>query len=69
MDGADAGVVSFIFCVSFELDALVLMAEWPSWATCPFAIASKSPKPNPGPTLIAERFAMRVGEEMREVFE
>jgi len=65
VDGADVGVVNVLLCMSFELDALVLTAEWSSWATCPVAIASKSPKPNPGPTLVAERSAMRVGEEVR----
>ncbi len=60
MDGADAGVVSCLLCVSFELDALALAR-----ATCPVVIASKSPRPNLGPMLIAERSAMHVGEEVR----
>jgi hypothetical protein len=64
VDGADVGVVSCLLCVSFELDALALAAEW-SWATCPVAIASTSPKPNPGPMLIAEKSTMHVGEEVR----
>jgi hypothetical protein len=64
VDGVDAGVVSCLLCVSFELYALALAAEW-SWATCPIAIKSKSPRPNLGPMLIAERSAMHVGEEVR----
>ncbi len=64
VDGADAGVASYLFCVSFELDSLALAAEW-SWATCPVAIASTSPRPNPRPMFIAERSAMHVGEEVR----
>jgi hypothetical protein len=64
VDGADAGVVSCLLCVNFELDALALAAGW-SWATCHVAIASMSPRPNPGPMLIAERSAMHVGEEVR----
>jgi hypothetical protein len=51
--------------MSFKLDALVLTVEWSSWTTCPVAIASKSPRPNLGPTLVAERSAMHVGEEVR----
>ncbi len=65
MDGANGGVVSFLLCVNFELDALALTVEWSSWATCHVAIASKSPKLNPGPTLIAKGCVMRVGEEVR----
>jgi uncharacterized membrane protein YjjB (DUF3815 family) len=34
VDGADVGVVSFLLCVSFELDALALTVEWSSWAIC-----------------------------------
>ncbi len=64
MDGADAGVVSCLLCVNFELDALALAAER-SWATCLVVIVSKSPRPNPGPMFIAERSAMHVGEEVR----
>ncbi len=64
VDGADAGVVSCLLCMSFELDALALAVEW-SWATYPIAITSTSPRPNPGPMLIAERSAMHVGEEVR----
>ncbi len=64
VDGADAGVVGCLLCVSFELDALALAAEW-SWATCPVVIASTSPRPNHGPMIIAERSAMHVGEEVR----
>ncbi len=30
LDEADAGVVSVLLCMSFELDALVLAAEWSS---------------------------------------
>ncbi len=65
MDGADVGVVGFFLCVSFKLDALALTAKWSSWATCPIVIVSKSPRPNPGPTLITERSAMRVGGKVR----
>jgi hypothetical protein len=65
VDGVDVGVVSFLLCVSFELDALALTTKWFFWATCHVAIASKSPRPNLGPTLIVEGFAMHVGEDMR----
>ncbi len=65
VDGGDAGVVSFLLCVSFELDVLALTAQWSSWAIYSVAIASKSSRPNPSPTLIAERSTMRVGEEVR----
>jgi hypothetical protein len=51
--------------MNFELDVLSLTAEWFSWATCPTAIASKSLRPNPRPMLIAKRFAMHVGGEVR----
>jgi hypothetical protein len=64
VDGVDAGVVSCLICVNFELDALTLAAEL-SWTTCSVAIESKSPRPNLGPMLIAERSAMHVGEEVR----
>ncbi len=65
VDGVDAIVVGFFLCVFFKLDTLTLTAKWSSWATCPVAITSKPPRPNPGPTLIAERSAMRVGGEMK----
>ncbi len=65
VDGADVGIVGFFLCVCFELDALALMAEWSSWATYLVAIASKPPRPNLGPTLIAERSVMHVGGQVR----
>jgi hypothetical protein len=65
VDGANGRVVSFLLCMNFELDVLAWTAEWSFWAICPVAIASKSPRPNPGPTLITERSAMRVREEVR----
>ncbi len=66
MDGANAKVVGFFFCVSFELDALTLAAEWSFRATYPATIASKPLKPNPSPTLIADRIIVHVGEEVNE---
>ncbi len=65
VDGADAGIIGFFLYVCFELDVLALAIEWSSWATCPIAIASKPLRPNPDPTLVAERSAMRVGGEVR----
>jgi hypothetical protein len=51
--------------VPFFACASSLTVEWSCWATYPTAIASKPPRPNPGPTLIAERSAMHVGGEVR----
>ncbi len=65
MDGADAGVVSFLLCMCFELDALALAVEWSSWATCPVANASKPPILNLRSMFIVERSVMRVGGEVR----
>jgi hypothetical protein len=61
VDGADVGGVGFLFCVCFELDALALAIEWSSRATYLATIASKPPRSNPGPTLVVERSAVRVG--------
>jgi hypothetical protein len=52
VDGANAGVVGFFFCVCFEFGALALAAEWSFQATCPAMIASKPLKPNPNPMLV-----------------
>jgi len=65
VDGADAGVVSFLLCMCFELDALALAVGWSSRATCPVANTSKPPIPNFRPILIVERSVMRVGGEVR----
>jgi hypothetical protein len=65
VDGADARIVSFLFCVCFKLDALALVVEWSFWVTYPAVITSKPPRPNLGPTLVAKRFAMCVGGEVR----
>ncbi len=65
MDGVDAGVVGFLLCVCFGLDALALAAKWSSWATCLAMITSKPPRPNPGPTLVVERSTVRVGVEVK----
>ncbi len=65
VDGVDAGVVSFLLCMCFELDALALVVKWSSGATCPAVIVSKPLRPNPGPMLQAERSIMRVGREVK----
>jgi len=65
VDGVDARVVGFLLCVCFELDNLALAAEWSSRATCLTAIASKPLRPNLDPMLVAERFAVHVGGEVR----
>ncbi len=65
VDGADARVVGFFLCMCFELDALTLTAKWSCWATYPATITSKPRRPNLAPTLIAERFTMCVGGEVR----
>jgi hypothetical protein len=65
VDKVNVGVVSFLLCMCFELDALTLVAEWFFRATCRAVIASKPPRPNLGPTLIVERFIMHVGGEVR----
>jgi len=65
VDGADAGVVGFLLCVSFELDALALAAKWSSQATCSATNVSKPPRPNLDLTLVVERFVMHVGGEVR----
>jgi hypothetical protein len=64
VDGVNVGVVGFLVCMCFELDALALAAKWFSWATCLVAIVSKPPRPNLNPTLIAERSIVCVGKEV-----
>ncbi len=66
MDGANVGVVGFLLYMCFEFDALALATKWSSWATCPAMIASKPPRPNLSPMLIAKRYVMCVGGEVRE---
>jgi hypothetical protein len=63
--GGDAIVVGFLLCVCFELDALALVTEWFFWATYPAAIVSKPSRPNPDPTLVARRFPVCVGGEVK----
>ncbi len=65
VEGANAGVVGFFLCMCFNIDVLALMVELSSWATCLVAIASKPPRLNLGPTLIAKRSTMCVGGEVR----
>ncbi len=62
VDGANVRVVGFLLCVCFELGALALVAKWSSWATYLVAIASKPPRPNPGPMLEHERSVVVWGE-------
>jgi hypothetical protein len=62
VDGADVGVVGFLHCMCFELNALALATDWSFQATYPATITSKPPKPNPSPMLVAERSIMHGGE-------
>jgi hypothetical protein len=65
VDGANVGVVGFLLCVCFELDDLALAAKWSSQATCSATNMSKPPRLNLDLTLVAERFVVHVGGEVR----
>jgi len=51
--------------VCFELDVLALVVKWSSQATYPATNTSKPPRPNLGPTLVAERSVVHVGGEVK----